>query len=227
MVPFLHRMAPSTMEENPLWLVVLCDMMTNLMLFFMMLYGYTEYAKTLIKPVEKGTYSTESLIEKPGGESPLGFPEFEASPEVADLKAALSKEGFEGDFDLVATERDIRLRLKERLLFELGQAGLSAEAGRTLDPLARILAQMPNPVIIEGHTDSAPIVGGPYRTNWELSVARSYSLIAGLVERGIPPARLIASGYGDIHPVDRNDTPQGRLRNRRVEVVLQRSDEDY
>jgi len=215
------------MEENPLWLVVLCDMMTNLMLFFLMLYAYVRYAAANLPPTYQ-TYAAGDVVDKAprSGETVPGLPMPE-SPEAQALRASLEKAGLESRPEIEVAEREIRVRLRERLLFELGRSELSPEAGKTLAPLARVLGDMPgNRVIVEGHTDSVPIVGGPYLTNWELSVARSYSVLAALLERGIPPQRMVASGYGELHPVASNAEEAGRGLNRRVEIVIQRSPED-
>jgi len=80
-------------------------------------------------------------------------------------------------------------------------------------------------VVIEGHTDAVPLSKSPYRSNWELSVARSNSVIERLVADGVPAARLVASGYGEHRPAAGNDTPAGRARNRRVEILIQRGAE--
>ncbi|MBI5242724.1 MAG: flagellar motor protein MotB [Elusimicrobia bacterium] len=226
MVPFLHRMAPSTLEENPLWLVVLCDMMTNLMLFFLMLYAYTRYAVANL-PEAAPRYDTGGIIEPKARPGEAGVLEFQDVPERAErLRQRLRQAGLEARFEIEVTEREIRVRLRESLLFETGQAALAQAAEKTLGPLARVLGEMPNDVVIEGHTDPIPIVGGPYRTNWELSVARSYSVIAALVLKGVPARRLVASGYGELHPAADNSTVDGRGLNRRVEIVILCGEED-
>ncbi|MBI3288657.1 MAG: OmpA family protein, partial [Elusimicrobia bacterium] len=113
--------------------------------------------------------------------------------------------------------------LRNQLLFATAQAELNQKATRTLSLLAGILKQIPNDVIVEGHTDDVPVVAGPYRTNWELSVARASSVIDLLTREGISPTRLIASGYGPYHPLSQASGPEARARNRRVEVVILRT----
>ncbi len=215
MLPFLHRATPTTMEENPLWLVVLADMMTNLMLFFLVLFALTRQNLATQKLAER-VFAAEELID-------TRHPSEEAARFQEEKSIAALRELFE---DVSETERQVRVRLKDRILFATGKASLSPESARTLEALARILNQMPNEVVVEGHTDDAPIVGGPYRTNWELSVARSYSVIEGLIRSGVDAKRLVTSGYGPHHPLVPNDGPTGRARNRRVEIVILRPDAD-
>ena len=192
MLPFAHRFAPVTLEDNPLWLIVLADVMTNLMLMFLGLSGYAvQNQLTQEKFVE--TFQEHGLVE----------PLLGASEDVAD------------DTD------GIRLRLRG-MAFETNEDRLAPESGPRLGALAQALKRLRNNVVIEGHTDSLPILGGPFRTNWELSVARSNSVIEALVAEGVEPRRLIAAGYGPLHPVGDNATVHGRSLNRRVEVVVLR-----
>ena len=75
---------------------------------------------------------------------------------------------------------------------------------------------------IEGYTDDVPIKYSGWKSNWELSTARSLSVLHFLVnEKGISPERLSAIGFGEYRPVASNDTKEGRKLNRRVEIVIQ------
>jgi chemotaxis protein MotB len=77
--------------------------------------------------------------------------------------------------------------------------------------------------VVEGYTDSQPVQrGGQYPTNWELSGARAASVVRAFVGSGVLMNRLSLAGYAQQHPVSSNATPDGRARNRRVEVILTR-----
>ncbi len=73
---------------------------------------------------------------------------------------------------------------------------------------------------VEGHTDDVPLNKGPYKTNWELSVARALAVVKSLQDNGVDPALLSAAGFGEYHPIAPNDSPQNRSLNRRIEIVL-------
>jgi chemotaxis protein MotB len=74
---------------------------------------------------------------------------------------------------------------------------------------------------IEGHTDNVPIKYSGWKSNWELSTARALSVLHYLEDsKNIDPKRLSATGYGEFQPVTVNDTPEGRQKNRRVEIVI-------
>ncbi len=214
MIPFLHRLhgAAKPPEDNPLWLVVLADMMTNLMLFFLVM-----YAMTLQRPEARAelvrSFDAKAVVEPPAPAAPPQevFKEKEAVDRVKAL------------FEDVTLEEDlIRVRLKDRLLFPTALADLSPQAAEPLARLAAVLQEMPNQVVVEGHTDDVRLAVSPYKSNWELSVARSYSVIERLVAAGVPPARLVAAGYGEHRPLTTNADDAGRARNRRVEILIMR-----
>ncbi|MEW5919737.1 MAG: flagellar motor protein MotB [Bacillota bacterium] len=137
------------------------------------------------------------------------------------VKAFLKEAGLEDDIQLRLEERGIVLELPERILFDSGQAVIKREFLPTLDILVGLLAEIPNQVIVEGHTDNVPIRTFFYPSNWELSVARSVSVARYLIDmHNINPRRLVATGYGEHHPIDTNETAEGRANNRRVTLVI-------
>ena len=92
----------------------------------------------------------------------------------------------------------------------------------TLEKVAGALKDVSNPVRIEGHTDSVPIHTPRFRSNWDLSAARSIAIMEATVEplSRFLLDRLSIAGYADTVPVADNDTPEGRARNRRVDLVI-------
>jgi chemotaxis protein MotB len=105
-------------------------------------------------------------------------------------------------------------------LFASGSATLSEDARTTLEELANSIKLTEGDVIIEGHTDNAPILGRRYKSNWELSAARAFSVINALSDRGIEPRRLAAWGFGENRPVAPNDGAVNMAKNRRIEIVI-------
>lgn len=138
-----------------------------------------------------------------------------------EVKSFLQEAGLEDDVQLRLEERGIVLELPERILFDTGEAVIKPDFYPILDLLSTLLAKVPNQIIVEGHTDNIPIKTFLFPSNWELSVARAVSVARYLVEvRDLPPRRFVATGYGEYHPLDTNETPEGRARNRRVSIVL-------
>ncbi|MBE0617547.1 MAG: OmpA family protein, partial [Proteobacteria bacterium] len=119
----------------------------------------------------------------------------------------------------------LSVNLLDEILFDSGSASVKAEGKEVLDRVGEVLKGLEDKaIVIEGHTDDVPISGDLARrfpTNWELSTARATSVVRYLQEAsGIPPERLSAVGFGPYRPVAPNDTPEGRARNRRIEIKL-------
>jgi chemotaxis protein MotB len=111
--------------------------------------------------------------------------------------------------------------LSDGMLFDRGQATLSAESGHLLDRIAEVLRSTSNPVEIEGHTCDLPVHSAQFPSNWELSTARASAVLRYFTERlHMPAERFSASGYADTRPLAPNDSEANRARNRRVDIVL-------
>lgn len=214
MLPFAHRLNLEMIEDNPLWLIVLADMMTNLMLFFLVMFAMSlqgEEAKRLL---------ARSLDDK-GLTAP---PDPQAERVVRDFREEQSARALQELFGDTRVDEDaIRVSLREKLVFATADDRLTPEAGRMLERLASVLAPLPNTIVIEGHTDNVRVVSGAFGSNWELSVARANSVVLELARRGLAPSRLVAAGYGEHLPAASNDEPAGRALNRRVEIVILRN----
>lgn len=200
-----------------LWMIPYADLMSNLMILFLALFAYSyanrspEYEQALAK-IEQ-----ELAADQDQGVKDARLREAEIAFDIQEAMKGLALQ----DFGLRVTSRYIHLTLPNPVIFRTGSATLSAKAKSVLDPLALIFARVKNPILVRGHTDNIPISRGPYGTNWELSAARSFSVIHYLINRRrLDPARFIARGYGEHRPVAKNDTLEGRRRNRRIEISL-------
>jgi chemotaxis protein MotB len=117
----------------------------------------------------------------------------------------------------------VYVTLENALLFESGSWTLSERAIPALKNLAKVLEDNPDlSVLVEGHTDSDPFRGQTaVRDNWDLSVMRATSVIKALLANGnINPARIVAGGRGEFHPIAPNTTPEGKAQNRRTEIII-------
>jgi chemotaxis protein MotB len=109
------------------------------------------------------------------------------------------------------------------VFFDSGSATLKPTAVQLLDKVGGIVAsEHEHPVVVEGHTDAQPIRTAQYPSNWQLSGARAAAVVQNLAADGVLQRRLSLAGYASERPADTNSTPQGRARNRRVDIVLTR-----
>jgi len=130
-----------------------------------------------------------------------------------------------GEINLEETGGKLRVGLVDKILFDPGEAEIAKRGEDVLARVAEALVAIPDKQIqVSGHTDRMPINSKlieRYPTNWELSAARAIKVVRFLAEKAnVPADRLVASGYGEFHPVASNKTPAGRARNRRIEILL-------
>jgi chemotaxis protein MotB len=117
--------------------------------------------------------------------------------------------------------RGLIITLNQTAFFRSGAADFDPSMYPTLGKIASSIAEVDNPIRLEGHTDSRPIHNDRFQNNWELSTARSIAVLELLVTRfGIESKRLAVAGYGDTAPISSNDSEEGRARNRRVDIVV-------
>ncbi len=124
------------------------------------------------------------------------------------------------DIAINGNETWVEISLSSSLLFDSGSAQPSSRALPILQEIAGILSGYENPVHVEGFTDNVPINSERYRSNWELSAARSATVVRLLATEGVDPERLAAVGYAEFQPIAANDSVEGRSENRRVVIVV-------
>jgi chemotaxis protein MotB len=139
---------------------------------------------------------------------------------VSDLESEVAA----GQIQIQQLREGLRLNLTQDVLFASGSAELG-DAGRSvLRKVAQRLKQVSHRVEVDGHTDTVPIRGAlasRYASNWELAGARASRVVRYLAERGVDASRLRAVSHGEFEPIAPNDTPEGRQKNRRIEITLE------
>jgi len=177
----------------PPWMSSMSDITTQVLCFFVMLFAF--FGAKKMAQLER--------IEKK-------------------VEVMVKMEGIEGVETHIESEKGLVVSLKEKILFETGKAGLSQEAKTVLDKLYPIFLEIPNTIIVEGHTDNVPIKTVQFPSNWELSTARATQVVKYLIEeKNFPKEKIAATGYGEYHPVASNETAEGRAENRRVDFIIE------
>jgi chemotaxis protein MotB len=166
------------------------------------------------KELEKGLADREKRVK-----------ELEQSIADRDAKAKALKDklnealkGFQAS-DLTVEERNGRVyvSLSQNLLFASGSSKLDSKGASALVKLTEVLNKNADiAVLIEGHTDS----DGDEKTNWRLSSERSLSITDELIKNKLAPERITAAGRGEHSPIASNDTPDGKAKNRRTDIIL-------
>lgn len=187
------------------------------------------------KPVDLGEYpgntlpgDTDAVIPPPVSEPSAGEGANASDPAEAlrEMANRLSLE-FDQLIDqgVITVERSdewLALSLRNSLLFGSGEAEPHYDAFPLIERIAGVVQGRDNAIRVEGFTDNQPISTSSFPSNWELSAARAAAIVRLLALNGIEPARMAAVGYGEYQPVARNDTAEGRNRNRRVVLMISR-----
>jgi chemotaxis protein MotB len=133
----------------------------------------------------------------------------------------LTEEVKKGELQVRQYKDMLTVDVAEQLFFDSGRADLKDTGKTVLKKVGEALKGYEDKVIrVVGHTDNVPIKTRVFPSNWELSVARATTVVRFLQENGIPPERMVASGRAEYQPVAENDTPEGRKKNRRIEITL-------
>lgn len=143
-----------------------------------------------------------------------------------DVQQFVEKRRLSGHIAASMEGSKVIIRITGKILFPSGLAELDPQAGPILDDIAEIAQRYPeHHVRIEGHSDNVPISTQQFPSNWELSAVRATTVLRYLIDQGITPHRLTATGYGSLFPLLPNTTETNRARNRRVEFVLEKKEE--
>ncbi|MEZ4224535.1 MAG: OmpA family protein [Polyangiaceae bacterium] len=226
-------------EGAPAWMATFSDMATLLLTFFVLLLSFANMdvqnfrvalgsvkeafgVQVSVKgdiegmttsPVELSTVQSLPTIEKPPS----------MDDDVAAIVAYLKKKQLEKKIDVLATPRGIVLRVKDVVLFATGSDELNEKADPVLAAVGELFGKFDGDMTIEGHTDNVPISRGRFRSNWELSTARAISVMRELAAKHeVPAMRVRVAGYADSKPIAKNEIPEGRSKNRRVEFLFEK-----
>src|SRR4051794_24492990 len=134
------------------------------------------------------------------------------------------KAGVSGKVNVTIRRRGLVIQLlTDKVFFDSGDATLKPEANKLVGKIGGIVRdERSHPVVVEGYTDSQPISTSRYASNWSLSGDRASAVVEDFARAGVLANRMSLQGYGSQQPIDTNSTPDGRARNRRVEIVLSR-----
>jgi chemotaxis protein MotB len=205
--------SPSEGENRDRWLISYADLVTLLLALFIVMYGASdrERAKAIAERFSGKSAAGDGILLTDSGKR-----EEKSSSEIKVLENSLLLQKTK----MKQTERGLVVSLSEAGFFAPGDATVSSDAKDVIKTLAESIQNSQIPIRVEGHTDSTPISNARYGSNWELSTTRAANVLQALVENGIAPERLSASGYGGFQPIADNATPDGRAQNRRVDIVI-------
>ena len=232
----MSRKAKAAKAENhERWLITYADLITLLLVFFIVLYAGSQEDSHKFAILAQGLRSAfnNAADKGGGGTSPVflgsgSTNQAGSSQELTDfesitaiLQRVAQENGVQDRIGLKMEPDKITISLTSDLLFDSGSAALRSWADPVLAAVATALKDKPNQIRVEGHTDNIPTNTAEFNSNWELSAARATAVLRKLVDDdGMPPDRLFAAAFSDTRPVADNGTAEGRAQNRRADIVV-------
>lgn len=221
------------------WLMTYADMITLLLCFFAV---FLSVSQPRSDKIEQAKEEVKKVFANPEDFIQREFP----TPIQDNLPSGngILPTNTANPFGIVSTNRNIQVTPGDRIttiemdssaFFGSGSATLNMDGNKVLDNIANIIKDnkfKDYRVIVEGHTDDAPINTSQFPSNWELSTARAASVVRLLISQGFPPNRLQAAGYADTFPKVPNRDAQGRAislnqeKNRRVVIRLEKIEKE-
>lgn len=243
----MRRRIPECKKGAPEFMNTYGDMVTLLLCFFVLLFAMsTTDAKKFQSMVEsfKGalgvlpggkTVSPEKVVENSRIQAKGTEFKYKKMAENIDKalnKAAQNLKGKAGqellkNSEVQITKRGIEISLGNTTLFDTAKSDIKPESYEILKEIAIELKNLPNEIVVEGHTDNIPINIGKYASNWELSTSRATNVLRYILKTDKElNGRISAAGYAETRPKAENNTESGRSINRRVEIVILRSNDE-
>ncbi|OWY39563.1 flagellar motor protein MotD [Xenophilus sp. AP218F] len=233
-------------ENHERWLVSYADFITLLFAFFVVMYAissvnegkYRVMSSAIMDAFRTGNTITINTAPPTGGantmiEIPQTKPIAKAVKSDAhaveqakltqltqDLAKVVDPLIQSGEVTITHNAKGIDIDIRDSALFPVGQAQPNPQSQTIMANVARLLAEVDNPIRVEGYTDNVPIKNPVFPSNWELSAARAGGVVRIFQENGIPTRRLVAVGHGENLPVADNDSADGRAKNRRVKISV-------
>lgn len=215
------------------WLVTYGDLMTLLLVFFVLMY-------TLTPSIEEGVFKDfiEYFQSSPGffDAENVNSAEFDVPSDAEELEEMLEeriehwqaladffeKSEFSSEVNVEISSSGVKITLSDSLTFESGSSELLPNAAIVLSKVANNIDNQILEIEVQGHTDNMPIKNiSIHKTNWHLGAARAVSVVEFLQGNSVVDSdRFKASSFGEYSPVAENDTETGRRKNRRVEIYL-------
>jgi chemotaxis protein MotB len=229
------RHAPHANHER--WLVSYADFITLLFAVFVVLYAAAHVDNKRMGDIShaiRNGFKDLGVFQASNGKTsaasltvlPVDYGSAdESSADTTDLRKllamALAPEIKKKQAELRDGPDGLVISLQEIGFYDQGSDILKEASIGPLDRVATVLKPTRLRIRIEGHTDNVPIHNARFASNWELSSSRATGLVRLFIEQyGLDPTRLAAAGYAEYHPLQSNDTIEGRSQNRRVDIVV-------
>lgn len=225
-------------DNNERWLVTYSDLITLLLVFFIVLYSMSELQNdrfnALVQSLQTAFHGDAIVNQSTNPPAPeMTIPpipiekkknkdEEKLDKLYVQLQNYIKNNHLDTQIELKNLAVGVQITLKEDILFDLGKADLKDQAEPILKQVGGILKSVSNPISVEGHTDNNPIrYSREFHSNWELAAARAHNVAMFLINNDqIKPNRVRYTSYGEYSPRVPNDTKAHQAMNRRVNIIV-------
>lgn len=222
------------------WLLPYADLLTLLLALFIVLYGMSTTDAKKFEQMSQafsiafsggasGVLEQQVAIVQTGNHSSKKSSLYEKEQQnLEELKSNLDgyikESGLNDQLDTELNHSELKITISESALFDSGSADMKEDSKNVARMIGQMLQEYPGyEMIVAGHTDNVPIHNAYFDSNWDLSTARALSFMKVLLNNSeLEPKLFRAVGLGEYHPVDSNETVEGRAKNRRVEISILR-----
>jgi chemotaxis protein MotB len=208
----IHKNIKKRTSRATIWVTIYADMMTNLMLFFLMLFVMTRFGAA-----SRGKMADSIASEFSGSKKDFSTAETER---YRMTEEELTEEAKKIEGLMETNEKRIKFMLPGEILFDSASSKLKENAKNVLSDTVNFLKKVPNKFVIEGYTDDLPINTADFSSNWELSLARAENVMYYFIQKGIAPEQICIAGFGEYKPLVPNDSDKNRKKNRRIEITI-------
>lgn len=220
-------------NNNERWLLTYVDLITLLMIFFVVMYAMSNVDAAKYKQLSESLGSAfiseaqgmnkETNEEKSNVQEELDKGNID--PELAGvaekIRLMLKENGLDQDVAVDIRERGVVVGLTNTVLFEPGSTDIRSESRSMLVEIGQIVSTLDNYIRVEGNTDDVPMNSERFPSNWELSVIRATEVLKLMISQsGVHPEKISAVGYGEYRPTNPNTSAENRAKNRKVDIVI-------
>ncbi len=224
----MKKLKKEKREQTEEWLTTYGDLITLLLVFFVLLVAFSQINSQKFKAIAKfisqsfGNKNVVISTKEGAGESIIDLGLI-----AREIESRIKLMGLENDVTVSIEGKNVIIRGKGDTFFKVGSAQLTPKIKRFLQAIAPVLKSNNYKISVEGHTDDLPIHSKIYPSNWELSTARACSVIRYFTDvLGMNPKRFRAVGYAQYKPLY-IPIPANRKKNRRVEIIIHQDEYNW
>ncbi|PKL76292.1 MAG: chemotaxis protein MotB [Candidatus Melainabacteria bacterium HGW-Melainabacteria-1] len=220
-----RKKKPAASENTERWLTTYADLISLLMIFFVVMFASSEVSKDKLLAISESlrrALNKDAVSASAVGVSILADPARKTTTSASEaIREDVRAFGLDKSVSFSTDERGTIISIVDSIFFDPGQTAIKPKIEPLLREVGQFCKETGAQIIIEGHTDDRDINTKDIPSNWELSAMRATEVVRYLIrETGFEPRKISAAAYGDTRPLVPNISVENRSRNRRINIIL-------